>query len=155
MNVLFYYIYNLDDFIIHFENMELVKSSELKCRGYKSICVGGGAQNNVVPPPLAILCQTHLKTPFLKTYVNYSILHSNFLKGGGHNVAKGGGQKIRQSLLILWCKLQGMKNIDGNVSKKYLYFHRIDTYCIINYDIKYIFTLKAVLIKAFLNETFS
>jgi len=30
----------------------------------------------------------------------------------------GGGQKIRQSLLILWCKLQGMKNIDGNVSKK-------------------------------------
>ena len=34
--------------------------------------------------------------------------------------------------------------------KKYLYFHRFDTYCIINYDIKYIFTLKAVLIKAFL-----
>ena len=38
--------------------------------------------------------------------------------------------------------------------KKYLCFHRIDTYCIINYDIKYIFTLKAVLIKAFFNETF-
>ena len=47
-----------------------------------------------------------------------------------------------------------MKNIDGNISKKYLYFRRIDTYCIINYDIKYIFTLKAVLIKAFFNETF-
>ena len=38
--------------------------------------------------------------------------------------------------------------------KKYLYFHRIDTYCIVNYYIKYIFTLKAVLIKAFYNETF-
>jgi len=47
-----------------------------------------------------------------------------------------------------------MKNIDGNDSKKYLYFHRIDTYCIINYDIKYIFTLQAVLNKAFSNETF-
>ena len=34
------------------------------------------------------------------------------------------------------------------------YFHRIDKYCIINCDIKYIFTLKAVLIKAFFNETF-
>ena len=122
MNVLFYYIYYLDDFIIHFENMELVKSSELKCRGYKSICVGGGAQNNVVSPPLAILCQTHLKTPFLKTYLNYSILHSNFLKGGGTMLPRG-GHKIRQSLLILWCKLQGMK--------KYLYFHRIHKYCII------------------------
>ena len=42
-----------------------------------------------------------------------------------------------------------MKNIDGNVSKKYLYFQRIDTYFIKNYDIKYKFTLKAVLIKAF------
>ena len=29
-----------------------------------------------------------------------------------------GGHKIRQSLLILWCKIQGMKNIDENVSKK-------------------------------------
>ena len=38
--------------------------------------------------------------------------------------------------------------------KKHLYFYRFDTYCIINYDIKYIFTLKAVLIKAFFNETF-
>ena len=38
--------------------------------------------------------------------------------------------------------------------KKYLYIHWIDTYCIINYDIKYIFTLKAVLIKALFNETF-
>jgi len=28
-------------------------------------------------------------------------------------------------------------------------FHRIDTYCVINYDIKDIFTLKAVLIKPF------
>ena len=38
--------------------------------------------------------------------------------------------------------------------KNDLYFHRIDTYCIINYDIKYIFTLKAVLIKAFLVRNF-
>ena len=38
--------------------------------------------------------------------------------------------------------------------KNYLYFHRIDTYCIVKYDIKYIFTLRAVLIKAFFNETF-
>ena len=39
--------------------------------------------------------------------------------------------------------------------KKYLYFHRIDTYCITNYNIKYIFTLKAaVLIKAFLMKLF-
>ena len=60
-----------------------------------------------------------------------------------------GGHKIRQSLLKLWCKLQGMKNIDEYVSKKYLYFYLIDKYCIINYDIKYIFTLKAALIKAF------
>ena len=36
----------------------------------------------------------------------------------------------------------------------YLYFNRIDTYCMIKYVIKYIFTLKAVLIKAFYNETF-
>ena len=49
-----------------------------------------------------------------------------------------------------------MKNIDGNVSKKYRYFFRIDTYCKINYDIKYVFTLKAVLlIKAFLMKVFS
>ena len=34
--------------------------------------------------------------------------------------------------------------------KNYLYFHRIDTYFIMNNDIKYIFTLKAKLIKAFL-----
>ena len=34
--------------------------------------------------------------------------------------------------------------------KNIFYFHRIDTYCIINNDIKYIFRLKAVLIKAFL-----
>ena len=35
--------------------------------------------------------------------------------------------------------------------KKDLYFHRNDTYCIIiNNDIKDIFTLKRVLIKAFL-----
>ena len=47
-----------------------------------------------------------------------------------------------------------MKNKDGNVSLKISILHRIDTYCIINYDIKYIFTLKAVLIKAFFNETF-
>jgi len=67
----------------------------------------------------------------------------------------GGGHKLRQSLLILWFKLQGMKNRDGNVSKKLsIYFHRIDTYCIINYNIKYIFTRKAVLIKAFISETF-
>ena len=34
--------------------------------------------------------------------------------------------------------------------KKYPYFHRNETYyIIINYDIKDIFTLKAVLIKAF------
>ena len=38
--------------------------------------------------------------------------------------------------------------------KNCLYFHRIDTYCIVKYDIKYIFTLRAVLIKAFFNETF-
>ena len=38
--------------------------------------------------------------------------------------------------------------------KNYLYFNRIDTYCIIKYYSKYIFTLKAVLIKAFYNETF-
>jgi len=38
--------------------------------------------------------------------------------------------------------------------KNYLYFHRIDIYCIVNYDIKYIFTLKAVLIKALFHETF-
>ena len=63
------------------------------------------------------------------------------------NVAKGGGgHKTRQSLL--------KKNIDGKVSKTYLYFHRIDTHCIINYDIKYKFTLKAVLIKAFLMKFF-
>ena len=37
---------------------------------------------------------------------------------------------------------------------KYLNFHRIDTCCIINYDIKHIFTLKAVLIKGFFNENF-
>ena len=65
---------------------------------------------------------------------------------------RGRGHKIRQSLLILWCQLQGMKNIDGNVSK-ILYFQRIDAYCIINYDIKYI-TLKAVLTKAFLIKHF-
>jgi len=48
-----------------------------------------------------------------------------------------------------------MKNLDGKVSKKkYLYFNRIDTYCIINYDIKYISTLKAALIKAFLMKLF-
>ena len=38
--------------------------------------------------------------------------------------------------------------------KTYLYFRRINTYCIIKYGIKYIFTLKPVLIKAFFNETF-
>ena len=38
--------------------------------------------------------------------------------------------------------------------KKYLYFHRIDTYFFINYNIKYIFTLKAVPIKAFLLKLF-
>jgi len=38
--------------------------------------------------------------------------------------------------------------------KNYIYFHRIDIYCIINYDIKLIFTLKAVLIKAFLMKLF-
>ena len=60
------------------------------------------------------------------------------------NVAKGGGgHKTRQSLL--------KKNIDGKVSKTYLYFHRIDTYCIIKYDIKYMLELKPVLIEAFLN----
>ena len=40
--------------------------------------------------------------------------------------------------------------------KKYLYFHRNNTYSIImNNDIKDIFTLKAVLIKVFFDETFS
>jgi len=39
------------------------------------------------------------------------------------------------------------------VLKKYLYFYRIGTYCIRN-EIKYIYTLKAVLIKAFFNGTF-
>ena len=38
--------------------------------------------------------------------------------------------------------------------KIYIYVHGIDTYCVINYDIKYIFTLKAVLIKAFLMKLF-
>ena len=39
--------------------------------------------------------------------------------------------------------------------KKYLYFHRNETYCIIiNNDIKDIFSLKAVLIKAFLTKFF-
>jgi len=58
--------------------------------------------------------------------------------------------------------------------KEHLYFHRIDTYCFINhdikyifthlhlhilivllyYDIKYIFTLKAVLLKALLMKLF-
>ena len=51
-----------------------------------------------------------------------------------------------------------MKNRDRNVSKKYLYFHRIDTYCFINYDIKYIFTIIHDIytegsVKAFFNET--
>ena len=101
-----------------------------------------------LPPPL--------RNPFLEknidTFFNYVNLNlCNFLKGG-HNVPiEGGGA---QSLLILWGKVQGMKNIDGKFAKKYLYFHRIDTYCIINYDIKYIFTLKAILIKAFFIETF-
>ena len=57
---------------------------------------------------------------------------------------------IRHSLLILRCKLQGVNNRDGNVSFKNPYFPRNDTYCIINNDIKYIFTPKAVLITAFL-----
>ena len=43
--------------------------------------------------------------------------------------------------------------------RKYLYFHRNDTYVytctIVNNDIKDIFTLKAVLIKAFLMKLFS
>ena len=47
-----------------------------------------------------------------------------------------------------------MTNIDEMFLKKYLYFHRIDTYSIINNDILYIFTLKAVSIKAFFNENF-
>ena len=36
----------------------------------------------------------------------------------------------------------------------FLYFHRIDAYCIINYDIKYIVPLKTVLIKDFLMKLF-
>jgi len=43
-------------------------------------------------------------------------------RGGAQFVTKSEGRKIRQSLLILWYKLQGMKNIDGNASKSYLYF---------------------------------
>jgi len=69
-----------------------------------------------VPPPL--------KNPFfeknINTFFDYVNLNlCNFLKGGT-NVALGGGggHKTRQSLLILWYKLQGMKNIDGKVSKK-------------------------------------
>ena len=61
---------------------------------------------------------------------------------------------MRHSRLKLWCKLSGVKDRKGNVSKKYLYFHRIDTYCIINNDFKYMFTPKAVLIKAFLMKLF-
>ena len=47
-----------------------------------------------------------------------------------------------------------MKYIDGNVSKNISIFYRIDKYCVINYIIKYIFTLKAVLIKTIFYETF-
>ena len=48
-----------------------------------------------------------------------------------------------------------MKNKDGNVSKKISILIHIDTFCIIlNNDIKDIFTLKAVLIKAFLMKLF-
>ena len=51
-----------------------------------------------------------------------------------------------------------MKNRDGTFLEKYLYFHRIDTYCFINYDIKYIFTIIHDIytegsVKAFFNET--
>ena len=38
--------------------------------------------------------------------------------------------------LHTWCKLQGMKNRDGDISKKNLNFHWIESYCIVNYDIK-------------------
>jgi len=38
------------------------------------------------------------------------------IRGGGAQCCQGGGHKTSQSLLILWCKLQGMKNIDGNIS---------------------------------------
>ena len=56
----------------------------------------------------------------MHTYVIQALINylSTFLKWGG-------GHRKRQSLL---------KNIDRNVSKKYLYFHRIETYCIINYE---------------------
>ena len=47
-----------------------------------------------------------------------------------------------------------MKN-EKTFLEKYLYFHRMDTYCkIINNDIKSIFTLKAVLIQDFLMKLF-
>ena len=45
---------------------------------------------------------------------------------------------------------QGWKTEEEMFLKKYLYFYRIDAYYIINNDIKYMFTPKAVLIKAFL-----
>ena len=99
---------------------------------------------------------THMHTLFLsfveifyrKIYHPSKMFWEKF-RGGREHFCRGGvvppwqhwappfSWLIRQFLLIPWCKLQEMKNRDGNVSKKYLYFHRIDTYWFKNYDILY------------------
>ena len=81
------------------------------------------------PPTLATLSPSNLKTSPLKNtdtifnYLKYSIIYTsilqalitylcNFLKWGG------GAQNHAIPLKPVWYKLQGMKNIHGNVSKK-------------------------------------
>ena len=75
-----------------------------------------------------------MHTPILRLFMNY---YCNFLKW------------TRHFLLILRYELQGVKNTDENVSKKNIVIH-----CFENNDIKYIFTLQAILNKAFLTKLY-
>ena len=89
--------------------------------GYKKCCA---------PPPLK---KTLSFEKNIDTFFNYVNLN------------------LCKSLLILWCKLQGVKKKMETLLKKDPYFHRI---YYIRSNIKHIFTLKAVLIKAFLMKPF-
>ena len=45
-------------------------------------------------------------------------------------IFKGGGKNFQAIPFNIVCKLQGMKNIDGNVPKKISIFHRIDIHIV-------------------------